>query len=257
MGKFLVRSRLKLANSLLAKKQGSIRSLGDFLKSKLYVSLGFFGLLLLLPSMLRANTCSTTTLASLGTNGGCTIGDKQFSNFILSNLGGTTVAASEVSVNPIGSEPFGFTFTLETPSSPGTTFLVINFQVSNLSSLNTIEDLEINTTGFSGTNVGAVENACIGAGNLFTGLEVNNIPGCTLTTQAVPLRTGFGNPSSASFSFSPVSAVDLSTGFIIDNGTPITITEQISQTPEPSNVLLFGTGLLALAAMALRKKQLA
>ncbi len=157
-----------------------------------------------------------------------------------------------MNVAPISSEPLGLTFSLETPAGTGTTFLAINFLVSGP---NTITDLEISTLGFSGSATGAVENACIGSGNTFNGSG-----GCSLTPSAYThsIVTGYGGGHSGSYTFSPVSAVDLSTGFIFDNGTPVSITEQISETPAtplPAALPLFATGLGAMGLLGWRRKR--
>jgi hypothetical protein len=174
-------------------------------------------------------TCLTTTLANLQASGGCVIGDKSFFNFFLSEINGVSVPASDVTVTPISSEPFGFTFGLQTSPSSGTTELAINFQGSTVTGANTIDDLELNTSGISGPSTGAVENACIGPGNIITGFLPSGIPTCTLTPTGLALVTGYGQGSSALDTFSPSSAVYVSTGFILNNGVPISLTEQISQ----------------------------
>jgi hypothetical protein len=224
------------------------------LKSSLLLSLSIVALLLSLPSMLLADgACTTTTLASLETSGGCTIGDKTFFNFFLTEFNGVPVQASDVTVTPISSEPFGFTFSLQTPPSGGTTFLSIDFQVETTVGANTIEDLELRTSGISGASTGAVENVCIGPNNIINGFLPNNIPTCTLTPSGLRIVTGYGEGSSASVTFAPSSAVDLSTGFIFNNGNPISITEQILQVSEPSSLMLICIGLLAFGFIALKK----
>lgn len=224
-------------------------------RSKVLLSLSLLGLSLWLPSALRADdTCSTaTTLADLVATGtaGCTIGDKTFSDFALSDINGVAVDASDVTVTPITSEPFGFTFTLKTSATSGTTELAINFQVET--GANTIDDIELDTLGVSGASTGAVENACIGPGNIINGFLSSGIPTCTVTPTGLRLVTGYGAGSSALDTFSPTSAVDLSTGFIFSNGTPISLTEEVSQVPEPSSLGLMGFGLFSLIGLSLKR----
>lgn len=192
--------------------------------------------------------CVSTTLDQLESTGGCDIGDLVFTNFYISNVSGTSIAASDIEVAPITSGSAGFTFTMPNDSGED----VIGFLATNTNGANTIEDLSLAiSSGFTG----AVENVCVGAGNNFNG--PNGIASCTNTSDTAQLTAGYGNPASTSTTFSPVSAVSTSDGFILTGtSSSVSLTEQLSETPaatpEPAS-LGFAIPGVALLACVLRR----
>jgi hypothetical protein len=206
----------------------------------LVAALGLIGFLI--PDRARASgVCAGPTLATLEADGTCTLGDLTISGFGFNLISGNVLSASDIGVTPITSEPDGFTFTI--PESSVDTELVIDFLASNTNG--TIDDLSLAlSSGFSGS----VENVCVGAGNIFAG--PNGAASCSNTSNTEILTAGFGNPLSTSSTFSAVSAVDTSNGFIIGSGSSTgSLTEQISEiaTPEPQTRVLLFLALLAFA----------
>jgi hypothetical protein len=196
--------------------------------------------LLVSSAAFAGSVCSTATLAAYAAGSGCNIDDLSFSNFSLGNFNGGNLSASSVQVVPTTSEP-GFTFLMQGPTAGSS----INFAVLPTTRYVIVGLTEDISASFS---PGAVENVCFGAGNGFNGFNAHGVPKCANEATATQVVTGYGEPSSASLSFPPASGLTVSTGFILNCSSSVSLTEQFSASPspEPGTWMFLSTGLVGL-----------
>jgi hypothetical protein len=197
--------------------------------------LTIIGFVIFVPARSFGGACVPTTFAGLEASGSCTLGDLTFSLFSLGNFSGTAIAASQIDVTPLSSDPLGFTFTIPQVSGGN----ALGFLVSDTNGVATLDGLEVAPSAlFSGF----AENVCVGAGNTFIG--PNGIASCSNTANTIQLT------SSGSTAFSLVSALDVSNGIVTNGGSSnVTLTERFSEsaaTPEPGTL-----GLLSLALLCM------
>src|SRR5271166_3219939 len=210
------------------------------------------------------NPCPTSTYDVYIVSGfDCGIGDKTFANFMYSatsNPPGFGIPAGGVAVTPIttSGNP-GFQFSAGWFASTTSGILeedsLIQYSVNVNPGGALINDLSLSIAGlaFNGTGfVGVSETACLGA----------MLPACSggtiLTLNVFDSKGGSQLVDSATFS--PVSEIDVAKDITVQAGTNGSaslslVTNQFSegQVPEPSSILLFGSGVLALAGVLRRK----
>jgi PEP-CTERM motif len=210
--------------------------------------------------------CSNGTYADLlGTNpgGGCFIDDKVFSNFMFNATSSGTPApipltSSQVQVNTVsnGTSDIGFQFVFSLAAgTQETNDILLQYTVSTMSGLAKITSEHLSETGnFSGTGSAMVdETLCLGAA--FSGGS------CAGATAA--LKT-FSNTNGVvitdAINFAPVSIVgvrkDINTaGFSMGTATMSEVGNTVDQIPEPTTMLLMGTGLLFAGIFSRRSKK--
>ncbi len=219
----------------------------------------------LLSTMALANTvvplCSTVTTleGAIGLPSGCTITDKTFANFAFNAVNGVLAATGVVtSFNQIGNNDF---LTL-TGAFVGNALLPTTYTIdySVLATANVIEDLGVNLT--NGNPLGPVtvnEFACVAAtGGVSFTTSVSGTPtGCssgnfyTFTADALNPIGGVTFTPSAFVLVEKQIELGASTGI----ASLSSLTNEVSQTPEPATVSLLVTGLIGLGTRLRRKKR--
>ena len=222
------------------------------------------GCIFLFTGAALADNCPVTTLDNyLGSGFSCGIDDKTFSSFMYSgtsNPPGFGLPAGSVAVTPITTpgNP-GFQFSAGWFASTSSGILeedsIIQYSVNVNQGGNPITDLSLSIAGVGWTGTGAVvvdETACLGA----------MLPACsggTIETLSV-YSSSSGSKLFDSLTFTGVSEIDLSKDISVQAGTNGSaslslVTNQFpeGQVPEPSSILLFGSGVLALAGVLRRK----
>lgn len=204
-----------------------------------------------------ADVCQTTSYDKyLGPGFACGILDKNFFNFSYSTDG-----------NPVGMPPESITVSpLDTPSNPGFLFnanwfvgprqdqgSTIGFTVTSSGAPITALSLQIFGYGFTGAaGVGVLETYCLG--DTFA-------DSCLLGTmgELSVIEDYKEQKDRDSVSFAGVSVVDVIDnigleGAISGGGAHLGgVQNNFSETPEPSSIILFGTGILGLAGVLRRK----
>jgi PEP-CTERM motif len=216
-----------------------------------------------------ADNCPSTTLDQyLGTGYSCGIDDKTFFDFSYSsasNPGGYGIPANGVSVTPITTQGnpgflFNAPWTVSTNSGIIMTDSLVGYTVTVNQGGQSITDLTLAMVGFDAIGTGEItldETYCLG------GL----LPVCSGGTEGVLTLnyTSKGGPSSVTVSFPGVTEVSVEKDILLTAGTDgqaavSGIYNQFSEgtgtTPEPSSIVLFGSGVLAFAGVLRRKLRL-
>jgi len=204
--------------------------------------------------------CATTSYDVYTAPGfSCGIDDKTFSNFIYSTSGTTPMPSTSVTVNPITTfhNP-GFLFNAPWGVTSGQTQdSLIGFTVTVNPGGALITDLSLSMfgAGFLGTGVVSVaEQYCLG--DTFADMCAHGTEGSLLT-----ILDSSTSKLTDHVSFAGVSEVDVMKDIELLGGTDGSaallsgVQNQFSEgtTPEPSSLLLFGSGALGLAALVRRK----
>jgi hypothetical protein len=177
---------------------------------------------------------------------GCMIGDKVFSDFSYVFSGtGTTIPSSAVTVttDPTPLNP-GVIFNAPWFAAPGTIIdVAIGFTVTGPN----IKDASIVVGGLTGGFLTGAEDLCLG-----DAWDVSSCEGTELSP-AMTVANGSLSDSIDWFDeYGPVSQVGVFKDITLENFTGSTgvsfslISQNFSQVPEPSTLLLMGGGLLAL-----------
>jgi hypothetical protein len=231
------------------------------MKSKVSQLLVLFGCMVLLTGAGFAGVCTSTTYDNYLSPGfSCGINDQTYSNFQYSdssNPPGFGLPPGSVSVTPIttsGNPGFQFSSGWFASTSSGILEETSTIQYT-ANSTSPITDLSLSIAGASFTGTGAVivnETACLGA----------MLPSCS-GGQEVTLSVFDSSAGSQLFnstSFAGVKEVDIAEGIQLQAGTGGSaslslMTNQFSEgpVPEPTSLVLFGTGVLGLGALLRRK----
>jgi hypothetical protein len=195
----------------------------------------------------NAGACSTGTLNFYLVVGfSCTIGDRTFSTFyyVPSATGGATlILASDVLVTPqvVGGEE-GFLFSASWGVTSLQTQAASMGYTVTVPSMDQIADASLSISGAGFTNDGKVFIS-EGLSNSVSLFVFTNSNGTVLASSAT-----FAGVSSLDI----VERVDLDGGI---NGTAAlsNVTNLFSPTPEPSSLLMLGTGVVGLAGFVRRK----
>jgi PEP-CTERM motif len=234
------------------------------MKSKWFPALLVMACVVLLSGIGFAAACQDITMDHYIVPGfSCGIDDKTFSNWNYQGTGnppGFGIPAGSVMVQPISTpnNP-GFLFTagwfVSTSSGVLSQDSLIEYTVTVNPGGNLITDLSLSIggVGFAGTgSVFVDEDVCIGA----------TFPSCTGGTveHLQAFSSADGTQLFDSISFNGVSVVDVEKDIELNAGTAgnarlSLVTQQYSEgaTPEPSSILLFGSGALAFAGVLRRK----
>ena len=216
---------------------------------------------LAIPNLGTASPCVPGTLANyiaLGA-GGCSVGGTTFFDFSANSLlqGATPIAAADIAVNPLASA-IGLAFGFNVNAGAGDLFdVLIGYGVNGGS----FETNSLYMTGSSVTPDGAItaiEDKCIG------GTYAGNDPStaCSGTALFPPLIVfdiGVLADLSETALFAPSSFFDVFTEITIDGGLSGSatlngaVTNQFGEVPEPSAILLVGSGLFGLWARRRRR----
>ncbi len=233
------------------------------MQSRLVQLFAVLACVVLMGGVVFADNCPTTTLDNyLGAGYSCGINDKTFSDFqysYSSNPPGSGIPAGGVTVTPIttSGNP-GLQFSAGWFASTGSVTemdSLIQYQVNVNPDGTLITDLSlsIDGVGFSGTGAVFVdETACLGA----------VLPDCS-GGQIVTLSVYDSSEGSKLFdevTFSGVTEISMVKDISVQAGTDGdarlgSVTNQFSegQVPEPSSIILFGSGVLGVAGMLRRK----
>lgn len=223
-----------------------------------------FGCIVLMTGVAFAGICPTTTYDNyLGSGFSCGIDDKTFSNFQYSgtsNPPGFGLPAGSIAVTPIttpGNPGFQYSggWFASTASGILSETSTIQYTANVNQGGNPITDLSLSIGGATWTGTGAVlvtETACLGA----------MLPACS-SGQEITLSvfdSSVGSKLFDSASFAGVNEVDIAEGIQVQAGTGGSatvslVTNQFSEgaVPEPTSLVLFGTGVLGLGALLRRK----
>ena len=235
--------------------------------SKIFAGLLAICLSLFVMSPLNAApvACFNGTYADLvasNAGGGCFIGDKVFANFLFtSSVTGSPapipLISSQVAVNTInvGASDIGFQFIFSLAAASNQSN-ALSFQYTVTAPSARITSEHLSTTGnFSGTGSAVVnEGICIGAA--FSG---SSCAGTAGALQTFSNSTGIKITDAASFA--PVTILGVKkditvqgavSGFATISGVTNTVDQLV---PEPSSMLLMGTGLLLAGIFSRRGKK--
>jgi len=206
-----------------------------------------------------AGACIVTSYDNyIGTS--CGIDDKTFYNFSYSTSGTNPMPASSITVNPIDT-PFNPGFLFNAPwgvQSGQTQDSLIGFTVKVNQGGNLINDLSLYMFGAGVIGTGQVsvaETYC--AGDTFANLCAHGTEGTLLT-----ILNANTSILHASTTFAPVGIVDVVKDIELLGGTNGSaalvsgVQNQFSEVPEPSSLLLFGSGIAGLAGMVRRRMKL-
>jgi hypothetical protein len=254
LGRWCVFSSSSIATE---SETGRIRSIMENNGSQVLL---LFGCMILMTGVGFAGICPTTTYDNyLGSGFSCGINDQTYSNFQYSgtsNPPGYGMPAGGIAVTPItasGNPGFQFGAGWLASTSSGILEQTSTIQYT-ANSASPITDLSLSIGGASFTGTGAVivnETACLGA----------MLPSCS-GGQVITLSVYDSNVGSQLFdsaSFAGVKEVDIAEGIQLQAGTGgqaalSTVTNQFSETtPEPTSLVLFGSGVLGLGAFLRRR----
>ena len=223
--------------------------------------LAILGFLLVTSPVLATPLCTgETSLQTYITQGSCQINDLIFSEFSYTpSPAGTLPSAASVMVTPIST---AFNPGLEFQAvwqafTPQALFFEIAFNVTVLPGGHRIDHASLGTGDlfamFAGDSATVVENICAGS----------TVNGCTsgvpqlLYSVTVPGITQLGDH----ITFAPVNVVHVGNGIALTSSaglaSVLSLTEQFSQeteAPEPQNLLLVGTGLIAMVGIFGRRR---
>ena len=193
--------------------------------------------------------------------GSCGIDNKTFSNFTYSTAGSNHMNATDITVNPITTQfnP-GFLFNAPWNASTGQTQQSLIGYTATDNGGPLIQDLSLLMIGaatFGNAQVAVAETYC--AGDTFANLCANGTEGTLLTllnsnTSLLSATVNFNNPVSVVDVYANVEVLGGS-----DNGSTAILggfTNQFSEVPEPSSLMLFGSGIAGLAGVLRRYAKL-